>query len=258
MDLTIADVDEARERLVGARNMFSVSEVFHENSRIIAAVPGFVQAAAAATVAPHGFKRYLHMPRTRLPPVADAPIGDLGDAIRRRRSSRSHGGASLSQQQLATLAFLTIGCQADNRRCLPSAGALYPLELYVAVSRVAGLVPGLYHYDPRGHALAQLRDHDCIEAISDAVFLPEVREGAGAVLLLSAMFGRSKLKYGERAYRFALLEAGHAMQNLLLVATSLGLGSCPVGGFIDDRLNDLLDIDGVEEALLYACIIGVP
>jgi len=258
MNLRIAEVDEARDKLLGSRNPFSVSEVFHENSRITAAAPGFAIVAGAQLAAPHGFKRYLHSPRTSLPAPSGESLQDLGSAIRRRRSCRTHSGRELSLRQLAEITFLTLGCQPDHRRCLPSAGALYPLELYVAVSRVDGLDPGLYHYDPRGHALAQLRDEDCIAAIADAVFIPEATEGAAAVLLMSAMFGRSKIKYGERAYRFALLEAGHAMQNLLLVATALNLGACPVGGFIDDRLNDLLDIDGVEEAALYAAIVGLP
>ena len=101
-------------------------------------------------------------------------------------------------------------------------------------------------------------EHHLGWAIRDAVFIPEALDGASAVFLITAVFGRSKIKYGERAYRFALLEAGHAMQNLLLAATGLGLGSCPVGGFIDDRLHDLIGIDGVEEAALYAGIIGHP
>ena len=72
------------------------------------------------------------------------------------------------------------------------------------------------------------------------------------------MFGRSRIKYGERGYRFALPEAGHAMQNILPGATALGLGACPVGGFIDDRLHDLVDVDRVEEAVLYAAIDLLP
>ncbi|HEY5724051.1 MAG TPA: SagB/ThcOx family dehydrogenase [Allosphingosinicella sp.] len=258
MTLAFSVINDARDELVGERNLFSVSEMFHENSRITGAAPRLPDRAGARIVAPTGFKRYVHSPRLVLPAARRNPIGDVGEAIRRRRSCRYYCGAELSLQQLAELLFLTLGCHEENCRCVPSAGGLYPLELYVAASRVEGLPAGLYHYDPRAHALAALRDVDCMALISDAVFIPEATEGAAAVLLITAMFGRSKLKYGERAYRFALLEAGHGMQNILLVATALDLGACPVGGFIDDRLNDLLDIDGVEEAALYAAIIGRP
>jgi SagB-type dehydrogenase family enzyme len=258
MHTSLWTLEEARDDLVGARNLFSVSELFHENSRITAAAPKMAQSPGAATVAPQSFKRYLHSPRTALPEVLHDPIGDVLDAVVRRRSCREHSGAALLPGHLSQLCFLAAGCRADDRRCIPSAGGLYPLELYVAVSRVAGIAPGVYHYDPRAHGLARLSDGDSLDAIAASIFVPEATQGAGAVFLITAMFGRSKIKYGERAYRFALLEAGHAMQNLLLGATALELGACPIGGFIDDRLNDILQIDGVEEAALYAAIVGVP
>lgn len=258
MQQSLSAVEEARDDLVGSRNLFSISELFHENSRITAAAPGVAQSAGAATVAPQSYKRYLHSPRIALPAVSFDPMGDVLAAVVDRRSCREHCGEPLLPRHLSQLCFLTAGCQAKHRRCTPSAGGLYPLELYVAVSRVADIPAGVYHYDARGHALAQLSEVDSIDAIANSIFVPEATEGAGAVFMITAMFGRSKIKYGERAYRFALLEAGHAMQNMLLGATALKLGACPIGGFIDDRLNDILQIDGIEEAALYAAIIGLP
>jgi SagB-type dehydrogenase family enzyme len=103
-----------------------------------------------------------------------------------------------------------------------------------------------------------LEEGDCCPRLAKAVFIEGAVEKAGAVFVLTGVFGRSKIKYGERAYRFVLLEAGHAMQNICLTGTVLGLGACPVGGFIDDDINDLLNVDGVEEAALYAVTIGLP
>lgn len=254
-----SDIEEVRTRLVGGRSMFSVSELFHENSKIIAAAPQLVLSAEATRVAPDGFKRYVHARQVALPPPRAVAGASLWDAITQRRSCRSHSGAGIAAGDIADLAFYALGSQDRAfRRCVPSAGGLYPLELYVGTGNVEGVRPGLYHYDSRAHALDVLAESDPLADFAAAVFIPEAVSDAAAVLMLTAVFGRSKIKYGERAYRFALLEAGHAMQNVSLTATALGLGACAVGGFVDDALNDLVDADGVEEAVLYGCIIGVP
>jgi SagB-type dehydrogenase family enzyme len=108
------------------------------------------------------------------------------------------------------------GMPAAGRRCVPSAGGLYPLELYVVSHAVDGRKPGLDHYDARAHGLTRLAAGDLFPRSAEAIFVPEALEGAAAVVVLSAVFGRCKVKYGERAYRFALIWAGHAMQNLCL------------------------------------------
>ena len=251
------EVALARERLVGDRNLFSVSEMFHENSKIIEAAPRFAVSAESIAVAPDGFKRYLHAARVTLPKPQTSGKVPLIDAVLRRRSCRHYSGTPIGLGDLSDLLFLTAGTQdGDRRRCHPSAGGLYPLEFYVASSRVNDLKAGLYHYAPRAHELVLCREGDQIEAVGDATFVAEALMGAAAVVLITAVFGRSKIKYGERAYRFALIEAGHAAQNLCLASTALGFGSCPVGGFIDDKLSDILNVDGVEEAPLYATIVG--
>jgi SagB-type dehydrogenase family enzyme len=251
--------DELTAPLLGERDLFSVSEVFHENSKITPAARHFGLSTEAMRVAPDGFKRYVHAPRFALPAPSERAAAPLAETIAGRRSCRAFSGASISAAEVADLAFYCLGAQdAAMRRCLPSAGGLYPVELYVAAGAVDGLLPALYHYDPRGHALSLVAQSPPLPDVASAVFIPEAVEHAAAAVILTAVFGRSKIKYGERAYRFALLEAGHAMQNLCLTATALGLGSCPTGGFLDDALNDLMGVDGVEEAALYACILGVP
>ncbi|MEY9997923.1 SagB-type dehydrogenase family enzyme [Streptomyces sp. V4I8] len=141
------------------------------------------------------------------------------------------------------------------RRPIPSGGALYPLDLYVIAQRVGGLEPGLYHYDPFRHALTQLRnvDHDTLQL---ATLQPEMAREAAAMLVIGASFWRSRFKYGQRALRFCLLEAGHLQQNLLLLATAYGLASRPIAEFLDDDFTAALGYDGVNEAPLYITLVG--
>ncbi|MER8523668.1 SagB/ThcOx family dehydrogenase [Mesorhizobium sp. M1076] len=251
------DISKIRNRLLGERNLFSVSELFHENSRISRSSPRIAQSAQSALVAPAGFKRYIYAPRIALPDPRTAERDSIWDNMASRRSVRSYSGQEIDLQRVSDLAFYALGTtEKGARRCVPSGGGLYPLELYVVVARVEQLPSGLYHYDPRSHALCELGRVDCMASVKKAVFIPEAVDNAAAVFVLTAVFGRSKIKYGERAYRFSLLEAGHVMQNICLAATALRLGVCPVGGFIDDKMNDLLDVDGVEEAVLYAALVG--
>jgi SagB-type dehydrogenase family enzyme len=256
--LSQADAAEARSRLVGNRSLFSISELYHENSKITAGAPGIAQSAESVRVAPSGFKRYVFSPNTALPPPA-AEAGSILSAISSRRSCREYSGLPLTLQAMSTLLFHASGTpDGGYRRCLPSAGGLYPLELYAVATDVEGLASGLYHYDVRAHRLVQLHQGDLRADLAQAVFIEEAVQTASAVFVLTGVFGRSKIKYGERAYRFVLLEAGHAMQNICLTATVLGLGACPVGGFVDDKINDLLNVDGIDEAAVYAATIGPP
>jgi SagB-type dehydrogenase family enzyme len=253
------DVSTARARLVGERNLFSISELYHENSKITLSAPRIEQSAKSILVAPTGFKRYVHALRAALPAPRVPQPASLWAAIVQRQSCRTYSGLPLGLESISELAFYTLGTtDRGYRRCLPSAGGLYPLELYVVSVNVNGLESGLYHYDVRSHSLSQLTQEDCRPKLVKMIFIEEAVEKAAAIIILAGVFGRSKIKYGERAYRFVLLEAGHAMQNICLAATALGLGACPVGGFIDDNMNDLLDVDGIEEAALYAVTIGLP
>jgi SagB-type dehydrogenase family enzyme len=141
-------------------------------------------------------------------------------------------------------------------RAAPSAGALYPIELYAVVHDVAGMEPGLYHYAVRQHALEVLQQEDLRFAIMQAGLGQASLGQANVCFALSAIFQRTRWRYRERTYRYVMLEAGHVGQNLYLAATSLGLGACAIGAFDDDNLNDLLGLDGKEEAALYMITVG--
>jgi SagB-type dehydrogenase family enzyme len=142
-------------------------------------------------------------------------------------------------------------------RTAPSGGGLYPINLYCAVMQVDGLAPGLYFYNPAQHSLEQLLKQDLTQALVAIAPAAEasIRQ-ASICIILSSVMSRIKFKYGERAYRFVLLEAGHIAQNLLLAAQAEAVNAFAVGGFLDDPLNDLLQLDGVEEAALYFVLMG--
>ena len=122
--------------------------------------------------------------------------------------------------------------------------------------RVDDLAPGLYYYNPLEHTLSVVHGASVTDALADACVYPEVIHTGAATLVLSAMFWRSRFKYRLRAYRFTVLEAGHIAQNVLLAANSLGLGALPIGGFYDAAVDELLDVDGVNEGVLYAVAVG--
>jgi SagB-type dehydrogenase family enzyme len=146
--------------------------------------------------------------------------------------------------------------QRRSFRAAPSAGALYPIETYAVVHNVSGLEPGLYHYAVTDHALEQLRTGNLRTQLLLAGIGQDTLAQAQVCLALAATFQRTRWRYHERTYRYVLLEAGHIGQNLYMAATSMGLGACAVGAFLDDQINDLLGLDGVQEAALYLISLG--
>jgi SagB-type dehydrogenase family enzyme len=154
---------------------------------------------------------------------------------------------------LATLLAAAYGVAPDGRRHVPSAGALYPLELYTVATDADGIDTGTYHYDPYVHRLERFRDNaDLRPAIADG----DLFDRTCCAVVLTAVFWRSRFKYGQRAYRFTLLESGHVAQNLLLAASALDVAALPLGGFYDARLDELLGLDGVDESSLYVVLLG--
>lgn len=150
------------------------------------------------------------------------------------------------------------GATPQPVRAAPSGGAVYPLEVYLVVAAVDGLDAGIYHYAIDRHALELLRSGTFGEVLVSAASDHATFTRAAVTLVLAGIFGRSHFKYGERGYRFTLLEAGHICQNMLLTVTELGLGAVPVGGFIDEDVNALIDLDGVDESVLYLIPVGRP
>lgn len=209
------------------------------------------QPAVAASMR-RASRRRPHLPRLALE-VARTREEPLGAVLAARRSRLPAAGSTLDLADLATLSAPHELDPATGRRAVPSAGALYPLELYVLALRVRGLAPGAYHVDPVDRSLARLGPPpDLVGVFVD----PAVTQQAAALVVVTGLFRRSRCKYGLRGYRFALLEAGHLMQALVLVATAAGIDSLPLGGFYDDGLERALRVDGVDESVLYAVAVG--
>ncbi len=212
-----------------------------------------------------GAKRYPTSLQQSLPQAPQNLQQDIGATMRKRRSHRRFSGAALSLSQLSALLFFTYGLthyedaqqRQYPRRAVPSGGAIYPLELYALILNVQDIAPGIYHYDAYAHILEHVSIGPLANRLSENLLYEELVHGAAVVMVLSAVFERPRFKYGELSYRLTLLEAGHAGQNLCLSATALGLGACPVAGFVEDGLNDLIGLNGVDETALYLCIIGM-
>lgn len=175
----------------------------------------------------------------------------LADALAARRSVREFGDAALTVQQVSDLLWAAQGVTSDSGgRTAPSAGALYPLEVYLVTD------DAVLHYLPDGHRIESRGSATARLAVADAVGQDAAR-GAPAVIVITGVASRVEPKYGGRAERYLLLEAGHAAQNLLLAATALGLGAVPIGAFGDDALARALDLPPGEETV-YAIPVGIP
>lgn len=198
--------------------------------------------------------------KVRLDPPQTSGGGQIWEIIKNRRSVRSFAGRPVSKAELSNLLWAAQGITARRRnfgfRAAPSAGALYPMETYLVVNRAQGLEPGIYHYEIESHSLALLKNGDFSEAVTRAALNQETVGAADIVFIWSAVFERSKRRYKERAYRYIYIEAGHIAQNLALAAAALSLGSCPVGAFIDDEMNNLLGLDGSDESVIYTTALG--
>jgi SagB-type dehydrogenase family enzyme len=141
-------------------------------------------------------------------------------------------------------------------RSAPSAGALYPFEIYVIVNNVSGLKRGIYHYQVLTHSLELIKLGDYRSKITNCCLNQDMAGKSGVTFVLTAIFERVTFKYDERGYRYVYIEAGHISQNIYLQATSLGLGSVVIGAFYDDKINKLLKIDGKKEAAIYVHAVG--
>ena len=214
-------------------------------------------------------KDYAYCPHYALPATDWAAVRTpLGELLERRRSRRQFVPSHpIPISALATLLNCGAGLSGqlpigDNMtrpaRTHPSGGALYPLEIYPIALNVLDLPPGIFHFDVYGPSLSALSAGDHRPAVKRAFMDDPMALHAAAILVVTAIFIRSRFKYGERSYRFILLEAGHLMQNLVLVGQALGLSVVPMGGFLDRELEGLIDVDGVEESVVYAAMVGTP
>lgn len=185
-------------------------------------------------------------------PVRQGQVS-VEEALRRRRSVREFSGKPLTYQQLGLLCWAAQGItQRDGRRTAPSAGALYPLELYVVTAI------GFFHYEPAKHELQVLDRRDLRRDLHRAALSQDSVRDAAAVFVITGNYARTAGKYGSaRSPRYVHLEAGHAAENLLLEAVALDLGAVPVGAFDDAQVQKAVSLPAGEEPL-YLIPVGHP
>lgn len=184
----------------------------------------------------------------------------LEDAIKKRRSVREYSSGPLEIDHISQILFaaqgLTGSLHGRSIRSAPSAGALYPIELYVIVNSVEGLQKGIYHYSVLDHTIELIKAGDFRSDIISAGLKQEMLGDSGVTFVLTAIFDRTRHKYGERGIRYVYMESGHISQNISLQAVSLGLGSVCVGAFLDKKINELIGVDGQKEAAIYLHSVG--
>ena len=184
-------------------------------------------------------------------PSRDTPDGvSVEAALAARRSHRAYQSTPLILSEAGQLLWAAQGVSyQENRRTAPSAGALYPLEVYLVAGSVQGLDPGVYHYKPEEHTLTRMLVGDKRGALSQASLDQDVLRDAPAIIALAAVFERTTVKYGERGLQYVHNEVGAAAQNVYLQAEALGLGTVFVGAFHDDPVREVLQLPAPQEPL---------
>ena len=196
--------------------------------------------------------------RIELPEIQTDSGVSVEEAIEQRRSVREYADTPVKLADLAQLLWSAQGItDPAGLRAAPSAGALYPLEVYVVAGNVASLPPGVYHYLPRGNKLERVAPEDRRRALADvALDQAPVRE-APAVLLMGGVYERTTRKYGQRGIRYVHMEAGHAGQNVFLQAETLGLATVTIGAFEDDGVRKVANLPANVNPL-YLMPVGHP
>lgn len=207
------------------------------------------------------YKRYENpLAHVALPPpqLDDGP--GLWETISRRRSHRRFADRPMSLEQLSQLLWAVSGVTLEQSghvfRAAASAGGLYPNELYLFVSQVSDCPAGIHHYELLEHRLALLAEGDYSTEIAQACLEQRFCGQATVVLAFAAVAARCGQKYGDRAYRYIYLDAGHLGAHVQLAAQGLGLGSVNIGAFFDDEVNHLLGLDGALETAVYLAALG--
>ncbi len=242
-------------------DLFCLAELFHENTKERRITPTTYD-TSLDVVMNQSFKEYRNAPRIALEPQT-ASGKQFDEVILSRRSGREFGELPLSKRDISYILEHTyVASEKESKefpgyfRPSPSAGALYPLELYLLVFNVDEIPQGIYHYHALSHALEFIKEGFFADKIADICLAQDFIRSSGICFAVTAIFDRTQTKYGDRGYRYVLLDAGHLVQNVYLAATALNLPVCSVGGFYDDEFNQLLEIDGVNEAVVYAVVVG--
>uniref|UniRef100_UPI00403A80D4 SagB/ThcOx family dehydrogenase n=1 Tax=Candidatus Loosdrechtia sp. TaxID=3101272 RepID=UPI00403A80D4 len=177
------------------------------------------------------------------------------EALLKRRSVREYQHEPLSLAEVSQLLWAAQGITGPHGiRTAPSAGALYPLEIYLVVGRVHELPKGVYKYQPYGHELIRNGEENQLPGLATAALEQNFIREAAIAIVFSALYERVTMKYGERGIRYVYMDLGHSAQNVHLQAVSLNLGTVVVGAFYDNEVKNIIGIPGEAQPL---CIMPV-
>jgi len=196
-----------------------------------------------------------------LPKPRDKGSVSVEQAITERKSVRDFADISLTLKEVSQMLWAAGGVTLDGitgpTRAYPSAGAIYPLEIYLVAGNVEALEPGVYHYDWRKHSLVLLKKGDFRTALARAALGQRMIKDAPATIVVAASFGSIKRRYGKRgATRYVSMDAGHLGQNVHLQAQSMGLGTVMIGAFTDDKVVKVVGLR--DETPIYMMPVGKP
>ncbi len=176
------------------------------------------------------------------------------EALKKRRSVRNYKKLPLTLKELSQLLWATDGKTSDwGGRTAPSAGATYPLEIYVVIGNVETLKAGIYHYDIDNHSIEIIKEGDLRTELSRAALNQTSIKNAAIVIVISGDFKRTTSRYGKRGERYVFVEAGHCGQNIHLQCEALGSGTVMIGAFDDEKVKKIL---GIKEDVFYLCPVG--
>ncbi len=186
----------------------------------------------------------------KLPPAKIDGTISIEKALHERRSAREFKKQPLTFGELSQLLWAAQGISGPaGLRTAPSAGALYPLEVYVLVGKVEGITAGIYKYNPHGHEVIRILEGDRRKELSEAALSQVSVRDAAAVFVFAAVYERTTTKYGRRGIRYVHMEAGHAGENVCLQAVALNLGAVVTGAFEDEKVKKIVNMTAKEEPL---------
>jgi len=237
---------------------YKLYQLFNENTKIFMFPKEVLDERFVESITKSYYKVYPRFKKVNLPVESLDNRKEFENLLLKRRSARVFNDEGISVSDLSRLLLFSAGVFKTNqrvKRTYPSAGARYPLEIYPIVFKSSDLKQGIYHYNVKDHCLEMCRSGDFFPDLKK-IINQELMENSALALIITAIFHRTTMKYGDRGYRFVLLDAGHLAQNIYLQATSLELGCCAIGGFLDHELDELLGLDGLYESSIYIIIIG--
>lgn len=204
---------------------------------------------------------YMNEGIIKLPEPSYTGKVSVEDALNKRRSVRDFTEEGLTLKEVSQLLWACSGKTLEGvtgaTRTYPSAGGLYPLEIYIMAGEIEGVEAGVYKYNWEDHSLNQVKTGDYRRELAQAALGQRFVREAPLIIIITAIFRRTERIYGERGrVRFVPMDAGHAAQNVYLEAVALGLGTVAVGAFIDDRVSLVLGLE--KEIPLYLLPVGRP